>query len=136
MPDSDPRRWDEVDHALTRRAVLQAVATGRTGLAEVCDASPYLQRAAKEWGRRTARPCPVCRREPLWEIAWVYGDALGDGSGTARSARGVLLLARARPPFTVYEVEVCQGCAWNHLVRTYRTGTPSAPAARRSRERA
>ena len=121
---------------LVRRAVLQALRTGRTSTTEVCDASPFLQRAAKEWGMRTARPCPVCRREPLWEIAWVYGDALGDGSGTARSARGVLLLARSRPDFAVYEVEVCLGCGWNHLLRTYRTGTPGTPAATRSRERA
>ncbi len=115
--------------------MLHDLAAGRTSTTEVCDASPFLQRAAKEWGQRTDRRCPVCRREPVWEIAWVYGDALGDGSGTARSARGVALLARARPDFTVYEVEVCQGCGWNHLVRTYRTGTPGTPAARRSRER-
>lgn len=128
-------RWDEVDHALARRAVLHAVRSGRTSLTEVCDASPYLQRAAKEWGLRTATPCPVCRREPLWQIAWVYGEALGDGDGTARSARGVRLLAAARPAFQVYEVEVCQGCGWNHLVRTYCTGTPGTSPARRSRER-
>ena len=134
MPATDPPRWDEVDHALVRRAVLQALRTGRTSTTEVCDASPFLQRAAKEWGLRTARPCPVCRREPVWEIAWVYGDALGDGSGTARSARGVVLLARARPDFAVYELEVCQGCGWNHLLRTYRTGTPGTPPATRSPE--
>lgn len=136
MPSRDPLRWDEVDHALARRAVLFGLGTGRTSTTDACDASPYLQRAAKEWGTRTERRCPVCRREPLWEIAWVYGDALGDGSGTARSARGVQLLARARPEFAVYELEVCQGCGWNHLLRTYRTGTPGTAAARRSRERA
>jgi len=127
-------RWDVVDHALARRAVLNDLFGGRTGTADVCDASPFLQRAAREWGRRTATACPVCRREPVWEIAWVYGASLGDGDGTARSARGVELLARSRPDFTVYEVEVCQRCGWNHLVRTYRTGTYGAPAARRSRE--
>lgn len=131
-PTPPPRR-DEVDHALRRRAVLRALHSGRTSATEVCDASPYLQRAAREWGARTSRPCPVCAREPVWEISWVYGDALGDGSGTARSARGVVLLARARPDFTVYEVEVCHGCGWNHLLRTYRTGPrhrPGTPVAR------
>ncbi len=136
MPPGEPLRRDEVDHALARRAVLVDLRAGRASTTDACDASPYLQRAAKEWGRCTPRPCPVCRREPLWEIAWVYGEALGDGSGTARSARGVALLARARPDFAVYEVEVCQGCGWNHLLRSYRTGTPGTVAARRSRERA
>ena len=130
-----PPRWDVVDHALSRRRLLQDLRRGRVGTAEVCDASPYLQRAAAEWGRPTGAACPVCARGPLEEIAWVYGDALGDGDGTARSARGVELLARARPEFTVYEVEVCRRCAWNHLVRTYRTGTAGTAPARRTRER-
>ena len=133
LPPDARRRRDLVDHALARRALLEQLRSGRVSRFEACDASPHLQRAAREWGTRTARPCPLCASEPLWEIAWVYGDALGDGSGTARSARGVELLARARPDFAVYEVEVCQRCGWNHLVRTYRTGTPGTPAARRAR---
>ena len=103
-------------------------------MAEVCDASPYLLRAAAEWGRAAQAACPVCGRASLTEIAWVYGEALGDGDGTARSSRGVELLARARPEFTVYEVEVCARCSGNSLLRTYRTGTAGTPPARRSRE--
>ena len=38
-------------------------------------------------------------------------------------------LADQFPDFAVYEVEVCQGCGWNHLVRSYRTGTPGAAPA-------
>lgn len=86
-------------------------------------------------GARTTRPCPVCRQQPVWEISSVYGDALGDGTGTARSARGVALLAAARPDFAVYEVEVCLSCGWNHLLRSFRTGPPGTPPARRSRDR-
>ena len=135
MREPGPRRWDVVDHALARRALLHDLRCGRVSQWEACDASPFLRNAAREWGARTDRACPVCAREPLWEIAWVYGEALGDGSGTARSARGVELLARARPDFAVYDVEVCQRCGWNHLVRTYRTGTPGTKAAARTRER-
>jgi hypothetical protein len=129
------RRWDVVDHALERRAVLRDLRAGRRSAGEVCDASPFLQRAAKEWGQQTRQRCPVCQEVALWEISWVYGEALGDGDGTARSARGVQLLARSRPVFTVYEVEVCQRCGWNHLLQTYCTGTPGMPPAKRSRER-
>ena len=122
-----------VDHALKRRAVLADVAAGRVNRLEVCDASPYLQRAARELGVVTGLTCPVCSREPLREVLWVYGDALGDADGSARTAAQVTGLARERPDFAVYEVEVCGGCGWNHLVRTWRTGTPGTPPARRSR---
>jgi hypothetical protein len=129
------RNRDVVDHALQRRAVLTDLYAGRVSPAEVCDASPYLQRAAQRLGATTERTCPVCRRLPLDEVLWVYGDAIGDADGTARTAAQVAVLAKAHPDFAVYEVEVCQGCAWNHLVRTWRTGTPGTPAARRTRRR-
>lgn len=115
--------------------MLRGLYAGRTTGLDVCDASPFLQRAAREWGLQTTTACPVCRRGRLWLISWVYGDALGDGAGTARSAAGVVRLAQALPDFAVYEVEVCQECGWNHLVRSYRTGTPGTSPRRRTRER-
>jgi hypothetical protein len=33
-----------------------------------------------------------------------------------------------------YEVEVCRRCGWNHLVRSWRTGTPGTAPARRPRK--
>lgn len=124
-----------MDHALERRALLQDLYAGRVGAMEVCDASPYLQRAAERLGVATTRTCPVCRKRPLDEVLWVYGDAIGDADGTARTAGQVAALAKERPDFAVYQVEVCQGCAWNHLVVSWRTGTPGTPVARRTRRR-
>jgi hypothetical protein len=124
---------DEVDYALQRRALLAEVFSGRASTTDVCDASPYLGRAAKAYGAETDRGCPICRRTRLWEVAWVYGDALGGASGSARSLKQVAALAARHPEFGVYEVEVCQDCGWNHLVRSWRTGTPGLPAARRAR---
>ena len=130
------RKRDVVDHALARRALLREVFGGgmfsTTGPSDVCDASPYLVRAAEELGTATDRTCPICRREPLREVSWVYGDALGSQSGSARTPAQVAALAQRRPDFAVYEVEVCSGCRWNHLVRSWRTGTPGTPAARRA----
>jgi hypothetical protein len=129
------RKRDVVDHALARRALLREVFGGgmfsTTSPSDVCDASPYLVRAAEELGTTTDRPCPICRREPLREVAWVYGDALGSSSGTARTPAQLAALAQLRPDFAVYEVEVCAGCRWNHLVRSWRTGTPGTAPARR-----
>jgi hypothetical protein len=128
-PQTVPRR-DVVDHALARRALLREVFGGglfaTTSASDVCDASPYLIRAAEELGVATTRTCPICRRCPLREVAWVFGDVLGPQSGTARTPRQLAVLAASRPEFTVYEVEVCAACGWNHLVRSWRTGTPVA----------
>ena len=124
-----------MDHALRRRAVLADLYAGRVSALDVCDASLYLQRAAERLGVRTGRTCPVCRKLTLDEVHWVYGEALGDADGTARTGGQVAALAADRPDFAVYEVEVCRGCGWNHLVRTWRTGTPGTVPARRSRRR-
>jgi hypothetical protein len=132
-----PVRRDVVDHALARRALLQQLFGGglwtTVSLDDVCDASPYLVRAAQAFGVQTDRPCPLCRRDRVWEVSWVYGDALGPASGSARSSAQLARLAAERPDFSVHEVEVCTRCRWNHLLRSWRTGTVGAPRARRSR---
>src|SRR3954471_2416526 len=50
-----------VDYALVRRAALADLAAGRVARREVCDAQPYLLRAARYHGQPTQEPCPVCR---------------------------------------------------------------------------
>lgn len=129
------RKRDVVDHALERRAALRDLYAGRVSALDVCEASPYLQRAAERLGITTTRTCPVCRKLPLDEVHWLYGEAIGDVDGTARTAGQVAALAKERPDFAVYLIEVCQGCGWNHLVQTWRAGTPGTPAARRTRRR-
>ena len=57
-----------VDYALRRRSLLAEVYSGRTGVTEVCDANPYLLRAAKFHGKASAVVCPICRK-PLPELA-------------------------------------------------------------------
>ncbi|MDP9436734.1 MAG: DUF5318 domain-containing protein, partial [Actinomycetota bacterium] len=141
-PGRGPRgvvRRDVVDHALARRRLLQEVRGGglfsTVSEDDVCDASPYLKRAARAYGVRTDRTCPLCRRDVVWEVSWVFGEAIGAASGSARSAAQVARLAADHPDFAVHEVEVCQRCGWNHLLRSWRTGTPGTRPARRSRER-
>ena len=113
-----------VDYALRRRSLLAEVYSGRTGVTEVCDANPYLLRAAKFHGKASAVVCPICRKEPLTLVSWVYGDQLGAVSGSARSAEELVLLATRFSEFSVYVVEVCRTCSWNHLVKSYVLGAP------------
>lgn len=111
-----------VDYSLQRRATLAALFRGTASTTDVCDADPYLLRAAQHHGRPCDRPCPVCRREQLRELSYVYGDELGPFQGRIRAAQELAAMAREHGEFRVYVVEVCPGCSWNHLTTSYLLG--------------
>ncbi|WP_019813710.1 DUF5318 family protein [Saccharomonospora saliphila] len=122
-----------VDYALARRAVLAEYHSGRASTLDVCDANPYLLKAAEFHGRPSDSPCPVCRRRVLTEVCWVYGDELRDAAGSARSPEELERMAGLFSEFTVYVVEVCRACGWNHLVLSYVLGTGAGrPRSRRT----
>ncbi|NEK84927.1 DUF5318 domain-containing protein [Blastococcus saxobsidens] len=133
-----PGRRSVVDYSLQRRAVLADVHAGRTGLFEVCDASPYLSRAAKYHGQPTDVPCPVCRRDRLTLVNYVYGDHLGPVAGQAKTEVELARMDNAQDEFSVYQVEVCRSCGWNHLDCSYVLGIEPVPGRqpRRGRRRA
>jgi len=111
-----------VDYSLRKRALLREVYSGRVGVYEVCDASPYLKSAAKFHGDPTDVRCPVCRREHLTQVHYIYGDELKQSAGQARNRAELHVLAMTFREFQVYVVEVCRGCGWNHLVEQYLLG--------------
>jgi hypothetical protein len=112
-----------VDYALQRKALLAEVYSGRVGTTDVCDANPYLLRAAKFHGQPSDVTCPVCRKEALTRVSWVYGDELKHAAGSARAPEELNRMAAMFEEFTVYVVEVCRTCSWNHLVQSYVLGT-------------
>jgi Family of unknown function (DUF5318) len=116
-----------VDYALRRRSLLAEVYSGRTGVSEVCDANPYLLRAAKFHGKQSQVMCPICRKEPLTLVSWVFGEHLGPVSGSARTAEELVLLTTRFSEFAVHVVEVCRTCSWNHLVKSYVLGAAAPP---------
>jgi hypothetical protein len=115
-----------VDYALQRRALLAELYSGRVSTMDACDATPYLLRAAQFHGTPSKVTCPVCRKEALTNVRWVYGDELKHAAGSARSPEELERMANLFGEFTVYVVEVCRSCGWNHLIRSYvlGTGTP------------
>lgn len=120
-----------IDYALARRALLADLFAGRVSVTEVCDAHPYLLRAARYHGEPTTARCPVCRRGMLTEVSYLYGDGLGSTSGRAARPAEVAGLAREHGELSVYVVEVCRECSWNHLRASYVTG--AAPRRRTGR---
>lgn len=111
-----------VDYSLQRRALLRDYRTGRVGTWEVCDASPYLLSAARFHGEATEERCPICRREHLTHVNYVFGDELGPSAGQARARAELAALARRVREIRVYVVEVCRDCGWNHLVKQFLLG--------------
>jgi len=124
-----------IDYSLARRATLAALFRGGATSMDVCDADPYLLRAAKFHGEPTGRDCPVCRREKLTHVTYVFGDELGPYSGRIKATAELEPMAREHGEFRVYVVEVCQGCSWNHLTASYvlGDGVSRTPARRRRR---
>lgn len=116
-----------VDYALQRKALLAEVHSGRVGVVDVCDASPYLLRAARFHGEPSEQTCPVCRKERLTLVSWIFGDQLKHIAGSARKPAELEQLASRYTDFSVYVVEVCRTCSWNHLVLSYVMGTADTP---------
>ena len=71
---------------------------------------------------------------PIDVIAGASAGALIGGAYAAGlSIKQLETMAREHGEFTVYVVEVCQGCSWNHLALSYvlGDGTPRRPPRRR-----
>jgi Family of unknown function (DUF5318) len=139
-----------IDYALVRRATLTDLRAGRASRPEVCDANPYLLRAARHHGEPTRKLCPVCHADaptrpgdatderpgaPLVHVTYGYGDELGETSGRAWASDDIPSLASRFSELRMYVVEVCVACGWNHLVTSYDIGT-GGPPVRRARRRA
>ncbi len=126
-------RRSVIDYALARRATLESLHAGGGAPSDVCDADPYLVRAARYHGAQSGRACPVCRRAELREVTYVFGDELGQYSGRIKSAPELEEMAEEHGEFRVYVVEVCLDCSWNHLTTSYvlGDGVPRRPPRRR-----
>ena len=97
-----------IDYTLAKRALLRDARVGVLGLTDVCDAHPELMRAARHVGEPTRNDCPVCGKEKLVLLAYVYGDGLKTDNGRVwsietgtadggRAPRIVLLRGRGLP---------------------------------------
>ncbi len=128
-----------VDYSLAKRAALVSLFWGGATATDVCDAHPYLLRAAKHHGEPTDEECPVCHKDKLTHVTYTYGDALGQYDGRIKATRELEQMEQEIEEFRVYVVEVCQSCGWNHLTLSYVLGHGRAPertTARKPRKEA
>lgn len=123
-----------VDYTLARRAVIADVRRGLTSYADACDAHPELLRAGRNIGEVSPRACPICSHPALKIVRYVYGEELGRNSGrVVYPPEWLHELATTCPLFTCYVVEVCIDCHWNHLIRSYVTGSEPEPETEKRR---
>ena len=116
------RPLGSVDYTLAKRALLREFRTGLLSRLEVCDAHPELLRAARYLGTRASRPCPMCEKEELRLLAYVYGEGMARDNGRAFDLQEGLTVAVERKGIC-YVVEVCTGCSWNHLSEAFQART-------------
>jgi hypothetical protein len=108
-----------IDYSLDKRATLLALFRG---VVDACDADPYLMRAAKYHGEKADRKCPVCKKDSLVELRYTFVDQLGPYSGRIKNGDELIDMESEFGEFSVYVVEVCRDCSWNHLCSTYLLG--------------
>ena len=116
-----------VDYSLQRRLTLADLHANRTTTMDVCDAHPHLRSAARYHGEPTEESCPVCRKERLTNVHYVYGDELRATSGQAKTVAELHRMGMDHREFTVYVVEVCRSCGWNHLALSFVLGRDGLP---------
>ncbi len=123
-----------IAYTLDKRATLTGLFRG---VVDACDADPYLMRAAKYHGEKVDRKCPVCKKSELVELRYTFGDQLGQFSGRIKSPQELAAMESEFGEFSVYVVEVCRDCSWNHLCSTFILGdgiTRKAPRKVRTLE--
>lgn len=111
----------QIDYRLVRRQTIDEFKRGRLGRRDICDAHPELLRAARGIGESTTRACPICEEEQLVLVSFAFGPRLPP-HGRCITGQEVGRLSARRDEATCYVVEVCPGCSWNHLVRTFLLG--------------
>ena len=109
----------EVDYRLQRRRLLSDIERGVIDRAEACDVHPELLRVARNAAPRSAEDCPLCQKDELRLVAYVFGPRLGAGGKCVISDDELQRISQRQGKFVSYEVEVCASCGWNHLRRSY-----------------
>lgn len=111
-----------VDYRLLRRRRLRDAQRGHAGRTDLCDAHPELLRAARNVGESTTDVCPICEVDGVVHVSFAFGPRLPAHGRCITSRQELSRLARGADPVVCYVVEVCPGCSWNHLVRSYPLG--------------
>lgn len=113
---------------MRRRRLLSDVAAGTVTRSDVCDPHPSLLRLARRNAPPLDEDCPLCTEGRLAVVGYAFGPRMGAAGRSVTSDNEIERLAARRGRFTIYEVEICPSCGWNHLMRSYAVGDDIRPA--------
>ncbi|MGQ0616195.1 MAG: DUF5318 family protein [Acidimicrobiia bacterium] len=111
-----------VDYRLARQAVIAEYRKHRLDRHDVCDAHPELVRAARECGEETSIPCPICEKDRVVLVSYVFGPRLPSFGRCITTRTELKTLAGRAADMSCYVVEVCPSCSWNHLAQVFAVG--------------
>lgn len=113
-----------IDYSLQRREALAALRRPVRTVTrdDLCDADPILVRSAIHHGEPSPVPCPICRRDELVTLNYVFGAQLGQYSGRIKSTAELDDMQTEFGEYTVRVVEVCPKCRWNYMTSSYVLG--------------
>ena len=109
----------DVSYLLERNRVLRKYERGELTRNDICDAHPELIRASHHYSERIPGLCPVCDKEAVRLVSYVFGPRLPSHGRCVNSAGDIDRIRKRKGTFTCYTVEVCSQCYWNHLQRSY-----------------
>jgi hypothetical protein len=113
-------RTGRIDYRMQRRAALREVREGLRSPADACDAHPDLVRAGLHIGTPGDAACPLCKRDEVREVTYVFDRKDPRNRGGRAVPRESLARQHERyGDLTVYTVEVCLGCHWHHLLESF-----------------
>jgi hypothetical protein len=113
-------RKGRIDYRMQRRAALRDVRTGLRSVADARDAHPDLVRAGVHIGSPARGSCPLCDERELQLVTYVFDRKDPRNRGGRAVPREALARQLERyGDLTVYTVEVCTACHWNHLLESF-----------------
>lgn len=119
MPRWSPNTTATVSYRLAKQRVVDAFEQGTRTQHEVCDAQPELRRVAHHHSVAIAEDCPICEGGDLVAVTFAFGAGLPKGGRCVADRAELDKLRRRGKPSTIYLIEVCRQCWWNHMRESF-----------------
>ncbi len=106
-----------VDYSLIRKTTLDRFKQGKILRSDICDAQTELMRVAKNYGIELKQSCPICNNYQLVYVTYAFGNKIVKSGICITEGSEIYDLTKKTNELFLYDIEVCLGCRWNHLMK-------------------